>query len=134
MHNNTLAMRQYSKYLQPRLYNHVSIFTVTYHTPALQGRCCTEPGIAHQRCHYEQSESVCKTLCDDDNMCKGYAGHTSETRCQLATTSPCPGSYTSHVFEGASENLHSSATCGEEGDWNGCYIKGTIHYHVNNIR
>ena len=87
--------------------------------------CCTAGNQFHQRCACARSLNDCKTLCDEDNNCKGYVETSSSSNCQIATTSSCPsgcGTYDS----GNVESLTLAGTCGRTSKYYGCFIKGMI--------
>ena len=82
--------------------------------------CCISNSQLHQYCVCGGLGSICKTACDDDINCRGYAGLTKGV-CLIATTSDCSIDCALQIGNGTGE-LKDGATCGPPA-YSGCFIK-----------
>ena len=74
----------------------------------------------HEYCECpELSLSVCKTMCDSDKNCKGYAQ--AKTGCSVATISACQAACEKHE-KGNIGNLVIDSNI-RYSDFEGCFIK-----------
>ena len=85
--------------------------------------CCIAKNKFHQYCQCYGSISNCKTDCDEDSHCKGYAPITIlilPRKCYIATTSNCSSNCELRA-EGNVGDLVENETCGF--NHGGCFIK-----------
>ena len=100
------------------------IKSMTYIVPKKRGVCCTNKNEKHERCDCLKDISFCKSICNEDQACKGYAGD-GATVCQIATTSICPGDCQKASI-GQIGVLNQNNRCAS-GD--GCFVKTAGNDH-----
>ena len=79
-------------------------------------------GKSHRKCKCKRKDlSGCKSLCDKDENCKGYAGKDDDS-CHFFTTSNCPDDCVA-LRSGNVGELDGSLTCADVKGYLGCHIK-----------
>ena len=75
-------------------------------------------------CPTATNMSECKSLCSQDQGCKGYTQHSNSLSCVLATTSLCPSSCHGPYKKDNIGLLDMAPSNCAQGEFNGgCYIK-----------
>ena len=89
--------------------------------------CCTSSGTFHRRCICNQIAEVhsCRSICNADSQCKGYAIYLNKS-CQIATTSNCPPNCKGPYQETNTQKLDYNSRCSLGGWSGGCAIKGSF--------
>ena len=99
-----------------------------YKSPEVDGACAVSiNGIPsfHERCFCDSvSPTDCRSICDDDPLCKGYVKRKEASQCQVATTSPCqPGCKKANVGNVGDLIIDSDFS---KSTYEGCFVKETI--------
>ena len=108
------------------------IFNIaTYEQLSTTGYCSLSTTVSqlHENCIYQGAgvSTVCKSYCDNDNMCKGYDyRETGTAQCCFYTTASCPSGITMAKANigntGVLVNYASSS-------WSGCFKKTGKHFY-----
>ena len=110
---------------------HIIIFVFKgskYKSPEVDGACAvTINGVPsfHERCFCDSvSLTDCRSICNDDPLCKGYVKRKEASQCQVATTSPCqPGCKKANVGNVGDLIVDSDFS---KSTYEGCFVKETI--------
>ena len=99
-----------------------------YKSPEVDGACAvTINGVPsfHERCFCDSvSLTDCRSICNDDPLCKGYVKRKEASQCQVATTSPCqPGCKKANVGNVGDLIVDSDFS---KSTYEGCFVKETI--------